>query len=171
MRSCDQGVGVRRVTNDEDSNIIGRAGVDRLTLWLEDPAIGLEEVTAFHPLGARACANEQRNVCILEAIGRVVRDLDTGQQWERTVVEFHRHALGSLHALRDLKQAELHWHVGPEHLAGSDPEEQRVADLACGAGDSNGNGTLGHEVVTFLRGQAAHSKAQPGSRNKHREVI
>jgi hypothetical protein len=49
-------------------------------------------------------------------------------------------ALGGLEGVGDLEQAELHRRVLAEHLAGCDAEEQRVADLARGAGDGDVDG-------------------------------
>ena len=40
-------------------------------------------------------------------------------------------------ASRDLQQLQVDLRIGPEQLAAGDPEEQRVADLAGGAGDGD----------------------------------
>ena len=62
------------------------------------------------------------------------------QQREGAVVELHRGALGGLHRLRDLQQAQLDRGVGAEHLTAGDAEQQGVADLSGGArnGDLHG---------------------------------
>ena len=45
---------------------------------------------------------------------------------------------------RKLEELEPHGRIRPEHLARCDPEEQRVADLAGGAGHGHANGGVGH---------------------------
>ena len=64
-------------------------------------------------------------------------DVDAGEQREGAVVELHRGALGGLDGVGDLEQVEVDRRVGAEHLPARDPEEQRVADLAGGAGDGD----------------------------------
>ena len=68
------------------------------------------------------------------------RDVDAAEQREGAVVELHRGALGGLDRVGDLQQAQLHLGVRAEHLAGGDAEEDRVADLAGGAGDCDVDG-------------------------------
>ena len=76
----------------------------------------------------------------VEGLLRVVGDVDAAQQREGAVVELHRGALGGLDRVRDLEQAQLDLGVRAEHLAGGDPEEERVADLAGRAGDGDVDG-------------------------------
>ena len=78
----------------------------------------------------------------------VVVDVDAGEQREGAVVELHRGALGGLHGLRDLEQVQVDRRVGAEHLAGGDPEEQRVADLAGCTGDCDLYG-FAHLFISF----------------------
>ena len=66
LRMRDQAVGVRRVADHEHLDVVGGALVDRLALRLEDPAVGLEQVGALHALGARARADQQRDVAAVE---------------------------------------------------------------------------------------------------------
>ena len=73
----------------------------------------------------------------------VVEDVDPGQQRERAVEELERRALGRLDRLRDLQQVQVDRLALAEELPGGDAEEQRVADLAGGAGDGDLGG-LGH---------------------------
>ena len=82
----------------------------------------------------------------------VVVDVDAGQQRERAVEQLERRALRRLHRLRDLEQVEVHRPVRAQQLPGGDPEQQRVADLAGGAGDGDLGG-LGHQVL-LLRVQS-----------------
>jgi hypothetical protein len=79
-----------------------------------------------------------------EKAARVVGDVDAGQHRERAVVELHGGALGGLERRGDLEQAQAHRAVRAEQVAGRDAEEQRVADLAGGAGDGDGDGGRGH---------------------------
>ena len=62
------------------------------------------------------------------------------QQREGAVVELHRRALGGFDRRRDLQQAQLDRRVGAEHLPAGDAEQQRVADLAGGAGNGDLDG-------------------------------
>ena len=62
----------------------------------------------------------------------------SAQQRERAVLQLERGTLGSAHPLGDLEQLQPDRPVGSEHLAGGDPEQERVADLPAGAGDRDG---------------------------------
>lgn len=143
----DERVGVGRVAHDQDLDVVRGVVVDRLALRLEDAAVGGEQVAALHALGTRAGADEQRDVRTLEALVRVVEDVNALEQREGAVVELHGGALGGLHALGDLQKSELDRHVRAEQVAGRDAEEQRVADLACGAGDGDIHGSAGHGLL------------------------
>ena len=140
VRHRDQRVRVRRVADDEDPDVVGGAGVDRLALGLEDRAVGLEQVGALHPRTARPRADEQADVGAVEGELRIVGDLDLRKQRESAVVELHRGALGGLDRVGDLEQPQLNRGVLAEHLAGRDPEEECVANLAGGAGDGDLDG-------------------------------
>src|SRR5699024_10906182 len=92
------------------------------------------------------------DVRAVEALTRIVEDVDVGQQWERAVIQFHRGALRRLDRLRDLEQAQFHRDLGAEKLAGGDAEKQCVSDLAGRAGDRyvdwvNHSGLLSWEAV------------------------
>jgi hypothetical protein len=133
----DQRVGVRRVADDQDLDVVRRAGVQRLALRLEDRAVRLEQVGALHPLRARPRADEERDVRAVERLLGVVVDVDRLEQRERAVVELHRRPLGSLHGVGDLQQAELDLLVRAQDLPGRDAEQDGVADLAGRAGDGD----------------------------------
>jgi len=133
----DGGVGVRGVAHDEDAHVVGGAVVDGLALGAEDARVSLEQVGALHALAARHGTHQVRDVGALECTVDVVEDLNAGQGRERTVVEFHRGALGSLHGLRDLQQVQLDGHVRAEQLAGSNAEQEGVADVAGCASDGD----------------------------------
>jgi hypothetical protein len=151
----DQGVGVGRVADDQDADVVRGVGVDGLTLRLEDAAVGLEEVTALHALGAGAGADQQGDVRAVEGHVRVVGDVDALQKRERAVVQLHGRALGGLQRRGDLQQAQLDRHVRAEQLAGGDAEEQGVTDLAGRAGDGDVHGSAGHGVLRMTAGGGA----------------
>ena len=64
--------------------------------------------------------------------------------------------------LRDLEQAELDRRVGAEHLAGGDAEQQRVADLAGGAGDGDVDGRSVHWFISSITASANSRRADRG---------
>ena len=64
-------------------------------------------------------------------------------QREGAVVDLHDHAVEHLQRRLDLEQAQDDGLVGAEQLARGDAEEERVADLAGGAGDGDVDGGLG----------------------------
>ena len=131
----DQGVGVGRVADHEHLDVGRGTGVERLALRAEDAAVGRQQIAALHARGARPGADEQRDVGAVERLGRVIGDVDAGEQRERAVVELHRGALGGLQRRGDLEQREPDRHIGAEQLPGRDAEEQRVTDLTGRAGD------------------------------------
>ena len=143
----DQGVGVRRVAGHPDPDVVRRVVVEGLALGGEDRAVGLEQVAALHALGARTSADQQGQVDPVEDLGRVVPDLDLGQVREGAVVQLHHHALERRQRRGDLQQAQLDRGVLAEQVAGGDPEEQAVADLAGGAGDGDLDGRGAHGGV------------------------
>jgi hypothetical protein len=136
----DQRVGVGRVADDEDPQVVGCLVGQRFSLHGEDGAVGLEQVAPLHALGPRPGADQHRDVDAVEGCVGVVADRDPVQQGERAVVELHRHALGRTDRGRDLQQAELDRGVRPEHGSARDPVEQAVTDLAGSAGDGNFHG-------------------------------
>jgi len=69
-----------------------------------------------------------------KATRRIVCYLDICKQWEGTIVELHRRSLRRFHGLRDLQKSQRDRRVGAEHRPAGDPKQQRVADLARGAG-------------------------------------
>ncbi len=119
--------------------------VQRLALTGEDGAVGRQQVTALHALGAGTGADQQRHLGAVEGDRRVVADLDPGQQRERAVVQLHRDALGRTQRRGDLEQSQPDGGVRPEHRAAGDPEQEAVPDLAGGArhGDGHGGGAGG----------------------------
>jgi hypothetical protein len=165
VRGRDQGVGVRRVSDHEHAEVRCGTGIHRLALRLEDAAVGAEQITALHAGGSRPGADEQCHVRAGKAVRGVVVDVDPGQQREGAVVELHRGALRRLHRGRDLEQPESDRRLWPEQLSGRDPEQQRVADLARGAGDRDIDRGLTHGVRSFAsHTDAARSPLEPDDR-------
>ena len=111
--------------------------VDRRPLGLEDATVGLQQVRALHPLGAWPGAHQQADVRPLEGGAGIVVYVDSRQQGKGAVLELHRGALGRLHRVGDLQQAEVDGRVRTQHLTAGDAEQQRVTDLAGGAGDGD----------------------------------
>src|SRR5690606_34194251 len=94
----------------------------------------------------------QRVVDAVEDLLRVVADLDVGEGREGAVVELHDDALQCLQGRGDLQQTELDGGVGTEEGSAGDAEEEAVADLACGAGDGDLDGSGAHEYsYPFVR--------------------
>ena len=93
---------------------------------------------------ARPRPDQEADVATVERLLRVVGDVHPAQQREGAVVELHRGALGGFDRLGDLQQAELDRVSGPSICTAGDAEQQRVADLAGGAGygDLLGGGAL-----------------------------
>ena len=96
VRLGDESVGVGRVADDQDLDVVGGVVVDGLALRLEDAAVGRQQVAALHARGAGAGADEQGDVGAVEGRVRVVGDVDAAQQREGAVVELHGGALGGL---------------------------------------------------------------------------
>ena len=67
------------------------------------------------------------------------------EQRKGAVLELHPHALERRHRSLQLEQLERHRRFGSECLARRDPEEERVSDLACGAGHGDANGGVRHQ--------------------------
>ena len=135
VHARDVAVGVARIAHDQDANVGGRRLLDRHALWPEDAAIDSEQVASLHALLARRGADEQDPVRALESFLGLARQLHSRKQWESAVVQLHGNAFERFHGRFDLQEAEHDRLVGTEHLAGGDPEEERIADLACRAGD------------------------------------
>ena len=93
-----------------------------------------------------ARADEKADVGVLERCVRIAVCAHTGEQRERAIVDLHHDALQRVLRLLvgDLEQLQDDGLVLAQHLAGSDAEQQGVADLAGGAGDGDANGFLAH---------------------------
>jgi hypothetical protein len=62
----DQRIGVGWVPDDQHTQVVGGAIVDRLALRPEDSTVGLQQVASLHALGTRAGAYQQRYVAPVE---------------------------------------------------------------------------------------------------------
>jgi len=94
------------------------------------------------------------------------------EQRECAVDELHRGAFGGLDRVGDLEQAQRDLLVGSEHLAGGDPEQDGVADLAGRARYSDVRGHLGVLLVSI--GDATYQRvvalaAQRAARSLRRD--
>jgi hypothetical protein len=131
----DEGVGVRRVADNEHFNIARGMIVDGLALRAEDAAVCGQEVLALHALLARHGADEEAEVCVLEGNVRIVGGDDVVQQREGAVFQLHDHAFKRAEGRGDFEQLQVDRLVRSKHVAGGDAEEEGVADLASGTSD------------------------------------
>ncbi len=88
----DVRVRVGGVADDEHMDGARRHRVDRLALLDEDLGVLHQKVFAFHPRAAGPCADEHRDVGVLERDLRVGRAGHAGEQREGAILEFHHHA-------------------------------------------------------------------------------
>ena len=128
------------------------ARVERLALRREDLRVREQQVLALHAGAARARADEQRVVAVLERRLRVVGRGDAVERRERAVHELHDDAGERRQRGRDLEQVQVDRPVGAEHLAGGDAEGERIADLAGGAGDGDGGWLLQATLPAAAKG-------------------
>jgi hypothetical protein len=151
----DERVRVGRVADHEDPHVVGGVSVERLALRLEDRPVGLEQIGALHALGPRAGADQQGDADAVERAVGVVGHLDAGEQREGAVEQLHGGPLRGLQRVRDLEEAQLDLLVRAEHLARGDAEQQRVADLAGGAGDGDRRGHQEFSISSVSRGEVS----------------
>ena len=76
----DEAVRVRRIADDEDAYVVRGALGERFALHGEDGAVGFQEVLAFHSLGTRTRADEERVVDPVERGVGVVARVDAGEK-------------------------------------------------------------------------------------------
>jgi hypothetical protein len=135
----DERIGVGRVADDEDLDVLLGAVAEGLALRLEDATVGAEQVAALHAGLARHGTHEQRHVGIAERDVGVVGAHHVGEQRERAVVEFHLHAAEGAEGGSDLEQLQDDRGGRAEHGTRGDAEQEAVADLAGGTGDCDTN--------------------------------
>jgi len=113
----------------------------------EDGAVGLEQVLALHALRAGARADQQGDVYVAKGDFRVGCGDHARQQRERTVVQFHHHALerGLRLFIRYFQHLQDDRLILAQHFSAGDAEQQAVADLAGRAGDCDSDGCFHQE--------------------------
>jgi hypothetical protein len=123
-------------------------GVERLALLDEDLRVLEQEILALHAGPARLGADEERVVGVLERDLGIAGAGHAREQGKGAVLELHHHALQRGLRLVDRQFEELQDDrlVAAEHLAGRDAEQERIADLAGGAGDGNSYGIFHGQV-------------------------
>jgi hypothetical protein len=133
----DHGIGVGRVADHQHADIAVRHLVHRLALCRKDLGVGHQEVLALHAGAARARADQQRCLAILEGYFGVVGGDDLVERGEGAVIEFHHHTRELRQRRRDLEQVQVDRSIAAQHLSRGDAEGEGVADLAGRAGDGD----------------------------------
>ena len=142
-------------TRTSDGGVFG----DRPALRLEDAAVHVEQVPSLH---ARPCAGTEPTSSAHDDPSKAVLRSTwprCRQQREGAVVELHTDALERLHGRLDLEQAKHDGLVVAEQLARGDAEEERVADLAGGAGNRDVDWGLAPWQWSFLDGTSEAAAA------------
>lgn len=135
----DEGIGIARVADDENADVVRCVTSDGFSLASEDFAVDAEQIATFHPRFARYGAHKETPVGAFEAFVEVRRASDVVEKRECAIIEFHHDAFESSHARLNLDQTQVDRLVRAEDKAGSDAEEEGIADLASCASDRNGN--------------------------------
>src|SRR5437899_697749 len=148
VHAGDVAVGVAGVADDEDPDVARGCLRDSLALGPEDPAVDRQEIRALHSLLPGRGTDEQHPVRALERLLCLAGQDHAGEHGEGAVVELHRDAFQRLHRRLDLEHAEDDRLICTEHLAGGDPEEERVADLAGRTGDRDLDGHVPPAHIT-----------------------
>ena len=148
----DPGIGVAGVADHEHLAVARGGFVERTALSDKNLSIGIKQISALHPFGARAGADKQRDIGVAEGGRRFGGIFQSGKQRKGAVIKLHHDALHLLLAFRGcaVKQLQNNGLVGPEHVAGGDAEKERIADVAGWSGNGNADG--------FLHGQIFFSK-------------
>ena len=146
----DVGVGVAGVAHDQHADVFLGVLGDGLALNGEDGAVGGQQVGTLHAGAARTGADQQAHVGVLERDVGVVGGDHAGEQREGAVFQLHHHALDGLLGLGQVEQLQDDGLVLAQHFATGDAEQQAVADLAGGAGDSNAHGGFAHMITPSI---------------------
>ena len=115
----DEGVGVARITDDEDLDALLGVTGDGFTLANEDLAVDAEEILTLHTILAGHGTDQQTPVSVLEAFVEIAGGDDVGEQREGTVLKFHHDTGEGVEAGSDFDQVEGDRLVSTEHGAGS----------------------------------------------------
>src|SRR5690554_4388512 len=123
---------------------------DRRALDGKDLGIFSQQVLAFHARTARASADEQGDLRILEGDVGVVGDGDSLEKWERAIFQFHSYAGKRFLRLGQIKQLQNDRLIFAQHLSAGNAKQHAVCNLAGGAGDDDSNRWLDHLVLLSL---------------------
>ena len=153
----DVRVGVGGVADDQHPDAAGGDRIERLALLDEDLRVLQQEVLALHARAARLGPDQHRVVGVLEGDLGIAGPHDAGDERERRVLELHDHPLqGGLHLVDgQFEELQNHRLVAAEHFAGGDAEQERISDLAGGAGDGNSYGIFHGGSVRWKLGRMA----------------
>src|SRR5256885_1233430 len=112
---------------------------------------------------ARAGARRRGWVRAVEDLVGPGADSAPRQQRECAVVELHHNTLESLEGRLDLQQPQLDRAVGAEQRSAGEAEQQAVADLACGTGDSDLEGSCAHVRCSLGVGYVRDETSAPAA--------
>ena len=166
------GIGVGRVSHNQ--NLHGLLGVliQGLALVLEDGAVLGQKILPLHTLLPGESTDEDSVVDILEGLLQVGGADDSVNERVRAIFQFENNTLQSFLAKRDIQEVEDHVLLRAEHMSLGDQREESIANLTSGSGNQNSNGR-GHCVffcccvVVGLRGK---TKKKTSHKEKKRIV-
>lgn len=138
--SSDEGVGVGRVTDDNNLDASLGVVVDGLTLLNEDLGVVLKEITSFHSGTSGLSTDQEGIIDILESGGHAVSADDSGKEGESTIDKFHRDTLKSFLALGDIDEVEDNWLVLSADITVGNSEDGSVTNVTSSTSDSDSNG-------------------------------
>jgi hypothetical protein len=142
----NQGVGVGRVADDENTHITGGVPIECASLVGKDLRVHAEKILAFHAGGTRAGADEERQVGVAERYLRPIAGHDIVEERERSVLQLHDDARESLGRLGDFEKLQDNGLIRSEEISRRETEDEGVADVAGGASDGDADG-FGHGVI------------------------
>jgi hypothetical protein len=159
----NEAVGVAGIADDKDADVRRGIFLDGLALAGEDFAVDAEQVLTLHALLARNAADEQSPVHAAKAFIEIGSWDDAFEQREGAIIEFHHNAAESGEGGLDFDEVENYRLIRAEHGTGGDAKEQRIADLASGAGDgdTDGGGRHGYVQLNELKRLNGLNKHDP----------
>ena len=113
----DQAIGIARISDHEDANILRGIFFDRLPLADENLAVDPEQILPLHPSFARNTSNEQRPIHIPKSFIEIGGGDDVFQERERAIIQFHDDPLERLEAGWDFDQVQRDRLVRTKHRA------------------------------------------------------
>lgn len=133
----NESIGVSRVANDANFDVLLGNLVKSLTLSLEDLSVGGEKISTLHTGAAGSGTNENSNVDIFEANHSVSAGDDLVNKRVGTIVQLHHNTLEDLLGSRELNKLKNDLLVRTEHAALSNEVDKESANSAGSASDSN----------------------------------